>query len=186
MLKEKEGLWPAIVLTTICIITAFMLSLAYGATKDKIAANELGDTEIVMQELMPDADSFKKADDSEIEGVTGIYEALKGSEVLGYIVLSESNGYGGPVPVITAFKSDKTLAGLSIAKSNGETPGFGKLAEEPAFQDQFKGMPADKEFSFSGDADKTKFDQVSGATVTSGAIQTALNNALKAVQALGY
>lgn len=186
MLKERDGIWPALVLTVICIITAFMLSLAYGATKDKIAANELGDTEIVMKELMPEADSFKKGEDPGIDGVTGVYEALKGSDMLGYIVLSESNGYGGPVPIIVAFNSDKTLGGLSVSKSNGETPGFGKLSEEPAFQDQFKGMPADKEYTFSGEADKTNFDQVTGATVTSRAIQTALNNALKAVQALGY
>ncbi|UUM10791.1 RnfABCDGE type electron transport complex subunit G [Clostridiaceae bacterium HFYG-1003] len=186
MLKEKEGMWPALVLTVICIVTAFMLSLAYSATKDKIAANQLGDAEIVMKELMPDADSFKKAEDPGIDGVTGVYEALKGSESLGYIVMSESSGYGGPVPIIVAFKSDKTLAGMSVSKSNGETPGFGKNAEEPAFQDQFKGLAADKEFTFSGEADKTNFDQVSGATVTSVAIKMAMNNALKAVQALGY
>ncbi len=186
MLKEREGFWPAMVLTVICIITAFMLSLAYGATKDMIAANELGDAEIVMQELMPEADSFKKGEDSAIEGVTGVYEALKGSDVLGYVVMSESNGYGGPVPILVGFNSDKTMSGLRVSASNGETPGFGKLSEEPTFYEQFTGMAADKEYSFAGDADKTKFDQVTGATVTSGAIQTALNNALKAVQALGY
>lgn len=186
MLKDREGIWPALVLTVICIITAFMLSLAYGATKDRIAANDLGDAEIVMQELMPDADSFKKAEDSEIDGVTGIYEALSGSELLGYIVMSEGPGYGGAVPLITAFNLDKTLAGMSVSASNSETPGFGKLSEEPEYQEQFKGMAADKEFTFSGEADKTNFDQVSGATATSNGIKTALNNALKALQAIGY
>lgn len=186
MLKEKEGIWPVLVLTVITIITALLLSLTYGATKDKIAANDLGDAEIVMKELMPEADSFKKAEDSEIDGVTGIYEALKGSEQLGYIVLSEASGYGGPVPIITAFLPDKTLAGMSVSESNGETPGFGKNAESPDYQAQFKGLPADKEFTFSGEGGKTNFDQVAGATATSTAIQSALNKALMALQAIGY
>lgn len=186
MLKDKEGLWPVLVLTVITIITALLLSLTYGATKDKIAANDLGDAEIVMKELMPEADSFKKAEDSEVDGVTGIYEALKGSDQLGYIVLSEASGYAGPVPIITAFLPDKTLAGMSVSQSNGETPGFGKNAEAPEYQAQFKGLPADKEFTFSGESGKTNFDQVAGATATSTAIKDALNKALMALQAIGY
>lgn len=185
MLKNKGGIWPAIVLGVICIITAFLLSLTYAATKDKIAANQLGDAEIVMKELMPDADSFAPVDDPGVEGVTGVYEAKSGSDSLGYIVMSEGSGYGGAVPVILAFNADKTMAGLRLG-ANSETPGFGKLAEEPEFYEQFTGMPADKEFSYSGDADKTKFDQVSGATKTSDAVQTALNQAVAALTAIGY
>lgn len=184
MLKDREGFSPAIVLTVICIITAFLLSMTYGATKDKISANTLGEQGIAMKVLLPEADSFPEAPKSDVKGVTGFYEAKKGSETIGYIVMSEGTGYGGKVPVIVAFNLDKTLAGVTIAGTQ-ETPGFGKLAEEPAYQEQFKGLPADKEFTFSEESDKTDFDQVSGATATSTAIRDALNNAFKAVQALG-
>lgn len=184
MLKDKEGIWPALILTAICVITAMLLSVTYGATKDRIAANSLGEAGEAMQALMPEADDFVPAAESEVDGVTGVYEAMSGSDRVGYVVMSESNGYGGAVPVIVAFKSDNTLAGISIAGTS-ETPGFGKAAEAPAYQEQFKGLPADKEFTFSGEADKTSFEQVSGATVTSSAIQKALNQAVSAVKALG-
>lgn len=184
MLKDREGFSPAIVLTVVCLITALLLAMTYGITKDKIAANTLGEQGIAMKALLPDADDFVLAPKSEIPGVTSLYEAKKGAETIGYVVMSEGTGYGGKVPVIVAFNLDETLAGVTIAGTQ-ETPGFGKLAEEPEYQEQFKGLPADKLFTFSEETEKTDFDQVSGATATSVAIRDALNNALKAVQALG-
>lgn len=181
-LKDKEGLTPTLVLTIITLITALLLAIVYQITKDKISDNKLGEARVVMEEFMPDADNFKEAS-SDVEGVNSIYEAVKGSEVIGYVVMSEATGYGGPVPVLTAINKDNTLAGVSI-KGSSESPGFGKLAEESAFLDQFKGLPADKEFTFGGEAGKTNFDQVSGATVTSDAVKNALNIAVQAVQGL--
>ena len=183
MLKDREGFSPVVVLTLICVITAFLLAMTYGVTKDKIASNTLGEQGIAMKGLVPDADNFVEAPKSEVKGVTKLYEAKKGAETIAYIVMSEGVGYGGRVPVIVAFNLDETLAGVTIAGTS-ETPGFGKAAEDPTYQEQFKGLPADKEFTFSEESEKTDFDQVSGATATSTAIRDALNNALKAVQAL--
>ncbi len=184
MLKDREGFTPAIVLTVVCIITAFLLAMTYGITKEKIDANALGEQGIAMQELFTDADAFTPAAKSEVNGITGLYEAKKGGSVVGYVAIAEATGFGGKVPVMVGFNTDKTLAGVSI-KNTLETPGYGKKSEEASYQAQFKGKPADKEFSFKGEAGKTPFDQVSGATITSTAIQAALNSAVQAVQALG-
>lgn len=183
MLKDRDGFSPAVVLTLTCVLAAFLLAMTYGITKDTIAANILREQEIAMQALLPDADNFVELPESEVKGVSKLFEVKKGLETIGYVVMSEGRGYGGKVPVIVAFNLDQTLIGITIPRTQ-ETPGFGKKVESPAFQKQFKGLPADKEFTFSKESGKTHFDQATRATVTSKAIREALNNALKAFKTI--
>ena len=183
MLKDREGFSPVIVLTLVCLITGFLLAMTYGVTKDTIADNILREQEIAMKALLPEADNFVAAIKPEVKGVTNLFEAKKGTKTIGYVVMSDGKGYGGKVPVIVAFNLDLTLAGVIITGTQ-ETPGFGKQVETHSYQEQFKGLPADKEFTFSKELDKTHFDQVSGATITSRALKNALNNALTVFQTL--
>ncbi len=184
MLNDKEGLVPAIVLTVVAVVTALLLALTFGATKETIAANAIREAQAGMQSIFPTADTFDPIPGMEGDGISGIYTAFKGEEVLGYVVQAEGTGYGGPVPVIIGFNPDETLAGVTIANTQ-ETPGYGKKAEEAEFQAQFVGMPATQEFTYGDEAGKTQFDQVSGATATSIAIRTALNTGLMALKETG-
>lgn len=183
MLKDRTGFSSVVVLTLVCVITGFLLALTFGVTKDTIAANILREQEIAMKALLPAADNFVEAAKPEIKGITNLFEAKKGDKTIGYVVMSDGKGYGGKLPVIVAFNPDQTLAGVIVSGSQ-ETPGFGKQVESAAYQAQFKGLPADKEFTFSKEAGKTNFDQISGATITSKALRNALNNALKVFQSL--
>ena len=184
MLKDRTGFSPVVVLTLVCVITTFLLAATYGATKDTIAANILREQEMAMKTLLPNADSFMEIPAPEVKGVSKLFEVKQGAETIGYVVMSEGRGYGGKFPVIVAFNLDQTLVGVTITGTQ-ETPGFGKQVENPAYQEQFKGMAADKEFTYSKESGKTNFDQATRATITSKAIKAALNSALKAFQAIG-
>ena len=183
MIKAREGFSPVVVLTLTCVIFAFSLALTHGITKDTIAANILREQENAMQALIPEADTYEELPTPEVKGVSKLFEVKKGVETVGYVVMSEGSGYGGKVPVIVAFNPDQTLIGITISRTQ-ETPGFGKQVENPAYWEQFRGLLADKEFTFSKEAGKTHFDQVSRATLTSKAIRDALNNSVKAFKAI--
>ena len=76
--------------------------------------------------------------------------------------------------------ADKKVTGVTILES-GETDGFGALASEPDFIDQFVGV--------SGTVDLTKngggIESIAGASTTSNAICVGVTAALKAVETLG-
>lgn len=184
MLKDREGFIPAIVLTVVAVITAFLLAMTFSATKETIAANNLKEAQAGMQSIFPTADNFDPIPGVEADGVSGIYTAYKGEEVLGFIVQAQGTGYGGPVPVIIGFNPDETLAGISVTNTQ-ETPGYGKKVEEEAFKSQFVGMPANQQFTFRDEPGMTQFDQVAGATVTTIAVRSALNNGLTALKETG-
>lgn len=192
MLKEKEGMVPAIVLTVICVVTALLLSLTNTVTKDRIAQAEANAKVELMQGIFPDADEFTaltpektlelatKAKVRPAENLVEVNEAKKGGNVVGYVMQIQSGGYGGPVPIMVAIdKASKTITGVAVM-TNDETPGLGKKVENKNFLDQFKGKPADKEFVLKDPgAQKQKLDAVTGATITSNSVLKSINNALK-------
>ena len=184
MLKDKGGIVPTLVLTAICLVTAFLLSLTYSATKATIEASALGAVGEQMKVLFAEADTFEPVDaaalKTEIPSLTSVYEAKKGSESLGLVVQITTKGYGGDIPLMAGFKADNTLTGVKIAETK-ESPGIGKKIEEAAFTDQFTGKPADKEFALKPSADQTGVDQIAGATISSAAVVGALNDAVKAI-----
>ena len=183
MLKDKDKNSPAVVLTVVCVMMTFLLAMTYGVTKDIIANNIRLEQETAMKALLPDADSFVEVPVSEVKGAANLFEVNKNSKIIGYVVMSEGKGYGGKFPVVVAFNLGQTLVGVRITGTR-ETPGFGKQVEEPAYLEQFKGMPAVQEFTYSKESGKTHFDQVTRATITSKGLRNALNNALKVFQAI--
>ena len=75
---------------------------------------------------------------------------------------------------------DKTVTGMTILES-GETPGYGALASEPAFSDQFVGVSGTVALTTNGG----EIDTIAGASTTSNAICVGVTAALKAVDSQG-
>ena len=72
-----------------------------------------------------------------------------------------------------------TLTGIGITTMK-ETPGLGTRVADPAFTGQFTGKPADARLKSQGG----DIDAVSGATISSTGVVTALGNAAKVYAAL--
>lgn len=76
--------------------------------------------------------------------------------------------------------SGKTVTSVTIVES-GETPGFGALASEPDFIDQFAGTTDTVNLTTNGG----EIETIAGASTTSNAVCVGVNAARKAVEALG-
>lgn len=83
---------------------------------------------------------------------------------------ASSEGFGGPVAVEVTVKEDGTISNLKIGDDQfNETDGYGLAALEPAFAAQFvgKSLPVKAE----------DIEAVSGATITTNAVLSAINKA---------
>lgn len=83
----------------------------------------------------------------------------------GVVVFAVGSGMGD-VPVAVFFDPNGAILGIHVDASH-ETPGIGTLCGEAGFTDQFKGVSS---------ADEV--DGISGSTVTSDAVKSAVNDAI--------
>lgn len=107
------------------------------------------------------------------------YKAVKDGYVMedgNFCVTLGTEGFAGEVVLNVIVGADmNTVQGIEILSSN-ETAGLGAKASEPEFADQFKGIAAPVELGKNVDA-------ISGATVTSTAVVSAVNLAVDYVKA---
>ncbi|MGI6045232.1 MAG: FMN-binding protein [Eggerthellaceae bacterium] len=163
---------PIIVLVSICVIAGAALGGVNMLTSEAIAQNEEESAMAIYREIAPDATGFTEIG-SDVEGVTA---CLKAEGCGGYVIVAQSKGYGGEVPIAVYFGPDGSIVSLS-ALSNSETPGLGTKIAEPDFIDQFIGR---------GDAEiaTDDFDAITGATISSKAALAAINEAISAHEAI--
>jgi len=96
---------------------------------------------------------------------------------------SFGKGFGGDIGVIVAINLENDqILGIGVT-THSETPGVGSRAKtEPAFGSQFKGLPLKGPFKVK--ADGGAIDAVSGATVSSRGVCSAVADAVEAYQKL--
>ena len=101
---------------------------------------------------------------------------LDGGSVVGRTYLVRANGYGGPVQALVAVDQAGTIL-RAVVVQHTETPGLGAKAGLPEFLDQFKGKKLDDPMlglrKLGGG-----IDAVTGATISSSAVLTAVREAL--------
>ena len=165
------------VLLAICIIIQLALSLTNKITKDKIAELDEKNSRETMADLF-EADNFTEYEFGENE--FNYYTAVKDGNIIGYIFKTAEKGYGGDVSVMTAVNTDGTVKSVAILDVSNETPGLGQNAAKESFYSQY----ADKKSGISlvkngAESDKNEVNAVTGATITSTAVNKAVNTALK-------
>lgn len=181
MIQPKEIIKVGLILFVITALSALILAVANSVTSPIIAENNKIKTEKMMQALLTDADSFEIVD-VEAQQVVEAYIAKSGDDVVGTCVVSEANGYGGAVKVITGIDKEGKVTGVDILE-HSETPGLGANATKPEFKSQFEGMTMNIGVS-RGSASGNEINAMSGATVTSKAVTEAVNAALAISQIL--
>lgn len=169
-LNLAEIIKPAGVLTAICVIVTLLLAVTNVLTADKIAENsESKSVESRVKVLK--ADSYTQLDE---EGL--VFEAVnKDGESAGVVVVTYAKGYGGKIKVMTGITADGKVSGVNILEMD-ETPGLGAKAKEDSFLAQYKGS---SDSNMSVNKDGGSIDAISGATITSRAVTTAVNDALE-------
>lgn len=191
----KNMIKDAAILLVITLFAGLILGLVYQITKEPIAQAEEAAAKEAYAEVFPGAVEFEmreegmpadevfavKWKEAGFEGVdiVNVLEA-KDSEgsLLGYVLTVTSHeGYGGDITFTMGICNDGTLNGISIL-SISETAGLGMKAEA-VLKPQFEGKKVPSfTYTKTGAASDSQIDAISGATITTNAVTTAVNGGL--------
>jgi electron transport complex protein RnfG len=96
---------------------------------------------------------------------------------------TSGKGYGGDVGLMVGIDTKEgKILGVGVT-THAETPGMGAKAQtDPSFAAQFKGLPLEEQVKVTGDGGS--INAISGATITSRAVCSATNDALKLYEKL--
>ncbi|MBR0443140.1 MAG: FMN-binding protein [Clostridia bacterium] len=168
----------AAVLTLICTLVAVLLAGVYALTNETYESNLLATKQKAIASLFAFETVDTEALPTEGFAVEELYRVSKDGAVLGYCANVKSAGFGGNIDMMVAVAPDGALLGVKIVAMS-ETPGLGSRAGEDAHLDQYKGAFAygDGEYLTLGE----HVDAISGATVSSKAINAGVNAALQAL-----
>ncbi len=160
----KKALQLVLFLGIVCMISGLAVGYVNSITAPIIQESLLA-SEIENLEAMYPGAEFTALDVSDDSGiVTGAYEVVGE----GYVTKIEVTGYNSSTPIIAliGFDTEGTITGLMVIQQQ-ETSGFGTLV----FED------ANIESLFVGKTLSETSDLLSGATVTSSAMQSAVSAA---------
>ena len=183
-------------LTVISLVVAALLGLVNNVTADKIAEIDAENTRIAMSAVVAEGSEF--TDKLEISDavsaaaaaqggkLTELYGVTNGGAEAGYVMKVSASGSQGTIVMMIGVDANKAITGISVV-SHSETSGIGTkvVGDEPNSDgvpvlDQFVGMSG----AGSLVVGKT-VTPISGATVSTKGINTGVNAALAAVEALG-
>jgi Na+-transporting NADH:ubiquinone oxidoreductase subunit C len=134
----------------------------------------------------------KRIQKAETDG-QAVYRAVdENGRPTGYAFKIGGKGFWGAINGLISLESDLTTIKDIVFTSHNETPGLGARIEEPWFREQFKGLKlTDKSddnkyihiaLSGGGGDQKNRVDAITGATMTSTALEKILNEDLKRVE----
>ena len=187
---QKENAWSMIklglVLCAYAVVACAMLAVVNNFTAPKIAENQAKKVSAAMQEFFPESGLTFETINDFMPPVVGaitvdeMYVAKKGSEIVGAAAQVTGPTYDQGT-ILIGIKTDVTVAGLKFLKLS-DSPGFGlkandstfKLPNGKTFYGQFEGKNAKSGFK-AGE----NFDAISGATITSVAVSSLINEGTK-------
>lgn len=177
----KENLKLGLILLIVTAIAGLSLGVAYAVTKEPIAQQAVIANNNAMREVLPKAESFKKSSAAIPQGsiIKEVNEGYSGSNLVGYTIKVTPKGFGGIIEMVVGISSDHKVSGIKIL-SHSETPGLGANAPSPKFSGQFKdkSIAAPLEVVKTGAAKDNQIDAITGATITSRAVTSGVNEAI--------
>lgn len=154
-----------------CVASASALAFTYGATYERILAQEKAAEERALLAALPGASSFEALEEDLVERadaaagdtpVSGVWVASAESGEIGWTIRCGPRGYGGPIQLVVGLDRNGKVTGVSIV-THSETPGLGSsVLEDAEFMDQF-----DEWDGADIDRSAKAFDAISGATKSS-------------------
>ena len=175
----------ALVLFAVTAITALVLGLVNGVTKDRIAALAVEKTKTAYANVLK-ADSYAKIDDAYTnDGTITKLSAAKDASgtAVGYVAETTFSGAQGNITLVVGLNADKACTGIYVTKSS-ETSGLGAKASETspgAWRDNLVGATDGVALAKDGGT----VEAISGATITSRACTKEVQTVITAVSSLG-
>lgn len=179
-------------LTVIALVTAALLGLVDGVTREKIAEIEAEKTRVAMSAVAPAGSEF--TDKQEIPAAAAEAAAAQGGKVLelygvkagGCVMKISASGSQGSIVMMVGVDANKAITGISVV-SHSETSGIGTKVVGNELNDA--GVPVlDQFIGLSGSGSlvvKKNITPITTATVSTKGITMGANAALAAAEALG-
>ena len=165
-----------LILFLICVIVTAALAGTNFITKDRIAQLNIQAEKDAMAEVIP-ASLYEKGS-IKVNGESKDYFVAKnGEEILGYIVTTVAQGYGGEVRVMTGVDSNGNIINVRILAADDETPGLGAKVKNKDFYNQYIGKSTGVGLVKNSPAENDVV-AITGATFSSSAVNTAVNEAV--------
>ena len=181
----KEFISPILVLVIICFVVTFLLAFTYGITKPVIDKNTAKAASEARKELLADADDFTDSGADLVvleEGKVYAVDAYTANNGAGMVVTVKSNSYGGLLTAMVGIDKDGAVTGVKIT-DHADTPGVGTKAQDPKHLEQYVGLTELASVNIKDHADSVH--EVTGASVSSGAVHKAVCCALKQYEEMG-
>jgi len=191
---EAGNRWlPAVFLTLLAGVTAALITQTQQSTRERIRDNETEQMLRGLAEVLPDHGYDNKphldrimADDPELLGSDEpqpIYRARKaGQPAAAALTVTAPGGYVGPIRLLVGIDLAGRVTGVRVI-AHRETPGLGDRIDtkKSDWLSRFNGRsdthpPAER---WRVRRDGGDFDQITGATITSRAVVSAVHNAVR-------
>ncbi|NLM52007.1 MAG: FMN-binding protein [Firmicutes bacterium] len=164
----KEVLRLAVILMVICAVSAGVLAYTNDVTT-KIIEERIQKEKIeLLQRLFPAVTRFE---DQEVDGRTATLGYDDQDNLVGILAEGKTNGYGGEIRFNLAIDGEGKLVSLTII-SHSETAGLGSKIEDEAYRQQYVGKTVNDDFDV---------DNISGATITSLAMENGVQAEMEAI-----
>ena len=174
----KDILIPTVSLFVICLVVTALLAVTNMLTAPQI------------QKLSKETEDKTKADEfSDALTVSAdgkdytYYEGTASGDTIGYVFKTSAKGYGGDIDLMVGIDTSGKVTGVSIL-SISETAGLGMNAKNESFINQYIGKSGTIGVSKNGASD-TEIQALTGATITSKAVTSAVNTALSLYSQIG-
>lgn len=165
----------------IALIAGLALGATYYVTKEPIEAQTRLAVEAARAEVFEG--TFAQDTQEKLPGSIKTLYMAKG-DLNGYVMEVEAAGYGGIFTVTVGVTADGIITGVVVG-DNSETPGLGKNAQKPEFAAQFAGKDGAVTVKQGGGASGNEIDALTGATITTQAVTTAVNEAREFALTIG-
>lgn len=163
-------------LTMAALLSGIIIAVVFYFTAPIAEIQRVKMKEQSMKELIPDATSFV-----EIEGKHEWFKAEKDGKAIAYLVLTHQKGFDGHIKMFVAATPERKVIGYKVL-SHKETPGLGDVAFKEKFSSQFTGKGVEN-MELVKIQEEGKILALTGATITSRAVTTAVKNVLTELDA---
>lgn len=164
---KNTKVYPIFILTAVVLVSVAVLMFINSLTKPVVAEHKREEINALLQNIYSNMDDYEYRDE--------IYKVLEGEEIIGYAFVAKGKGYGGEITIMVGLNKGLQIKDVTIM-SHTETPGLGSRVAESSFTSQFEGLAAeDIALAKNGG----KIDAVSGATISSEAVVSAVREEIK-------
>ncbi len=184
--SAKEIIVPAVSLFIICLVVTTLLAVTNKITAPKIEQLAVETQNNTKKVVLSDAAKFSDEKTVEKDGMQyTYYEGLSDSdETIGYVFLTSAKGYGGDIDIMVGIDKTGSVKGVAIL-SISETAGLGMNAKNESFLNQFKDKNSEISVIKTGEPKDNEIQALTGATITSKAVTSAVNTALELYKTAG-